>query len=108
MRAFSQTTGVWICGILWKDYRLDLGKVNWVTFEDAHVAEYRDPPGVERAAAGKDITKMLLDGELDAAIFGGDMPTDPRLKSVIADAETAGKDWYAKVPHRADQSHGRR
>ena len=32
----------------------------------------------ERAAAGKDITKMLLDGELDAAIFGGEMPTDPR------------------------------
>jgi 4,5-dihydroxyphthalate decarboxylase len=96
VRAFSQTTGVWIRGILWKDYGLDLGKVKWVTFEDAHVAEARDPPGVERAATGKDITKMLLDGELDAAIFGGDMPTDPRLKSVIADVETAGKDWYAK------------
>ena len=96
VRAFSQTTGVWIRGILWKDYGLDLGKVKWVTFEDAHVAEYRDPPGVERAPAGKDITKMLLDGELDAAIFGGEMPTDPRLKSVIADVEAAGKDWYAK------------
>ena len=96
VRAFSQTTGVWIRGILWKDYGLDLGKVNWVTFEDAHVAEYRDPPGVERAAAGKDITKMLLEGELDAAIFGGEMPTDPRLKSVIADAEASGRDWYAK------------
>jgi 4,5-dihydroxyphthalate decarboxylase len=96
VRAFSQTTGVWIRGILWKDYGLDLGKVKWVTFEDAHVAEYCDPPGVERAAAGKDITKMLLDGELDAAIFGGEMPTDPRLKSVIADAATAGQDWYRK------------
>jgi 4,5-dihydroxyphthalate decarboxylase len=96
VRAFSQTTGVWIRGILWKDYGLDLNKVKWVTFEDAHVAEYRDPPGVERAAAGKDITKMLIDGELDAAIFGGEMPTDPRLKSVIADPEAAGKDWYRK------------
>jgi 4,5-dihydroxyphthalate decarboxylase len=96
VRAFSQTTGVWIRGILWKDYGLDLNKMKWVTFEDAHVAEYRDPPGVERAAAGKDITKMLIDGELDAAIFGGEMPTDPRLKSVIADPEAAGKDWYRK------------
>ncbi|MDR3421494.1 MAG: hypothetical protein P4L80_09690 [Xanthobacteraceae bacterium] len=96
VRAFSQTTGVWIRGILWKDYGLDLGKVKWVTFEDAHVAEYRDPPGVERAAAGKDITKMLIDGELDAAIFGGAMPSDPRLQSVILDPETAGKDWYKK------------
>jgi len=96
VRAFSQTTGVWIRGILWKDYGIDLGKVKWVTFEDAHVAEYRDPPGVERAGAGKDITAMLIDGELDAAIFGGNMPDDPRLKSVIPDPGAAGQDWYKK------------
>src|SRR5271163_240472 len=96
VRAFSQTTGAWIRGILWKDYGLDLGSVKWVTFEDAHVAEYRDPPGVERAAAGKDITRMLLDGELDAAIFGGNVPADPRLKSVIPDPDAAAKEWYKK------------
>jgi 4,5-dihydroxyphthalate decarboxylase len=96
VRAFSQTTGAWIRGILWKDYGLDLGKVKWVTFEDAHVAEYRDPPGVERAAAGKDIIKMLVDGELDAAIFGGAMPNDQRLKSVIPDPEAAAKKWYER------------
>ena len=39
---------------------------------------------------------MLLDGELDAAIFGGNIPTDPRLKSVIPDPEAAAKDWYKK------------
>ena len=85
-----------ICGILWKDYGLDLSKVKWVTFEDAHVAEYHDPPGVERAAAGKDITKMLIDGELDAAIFGGTMPDDPRMQSVIPDPQAAGKAWCEK------------
>ena len=96
VRAFSQTTGVWIRGILWKDFGLDLGTVKWVTFEDAHVAEYRDPPGVERAAAGKDITEMLLGGELDAAIFGGAMPSEPQLKSVIPDPEAAALAWYRK------------
>ncbi len=95
VRAFTQTTGVWLRGILSKDYGLDLGKVQWVTFEDAHLAEYSDPPGVERVT-GKDMTKMLLEGELDAAIYGGVMPTDPRLKSVIADPEAAGKEWYRK------------
>ena len=90
VRAFTQTTGVWLRGILSKDYGLDLGKVQWVTFEDAHLAEYSDPPGVERVT-GKDMTKMLLEGELDAAIYGGVMPTDPRLKSVIADPEAVGK-----------------
>ena len=96
VRAFSQTTGVWIRGILWKDYGLDLGSVKWVTFEDAHVAEYHDPPGVVRAGPGKDITKMLLEGELDAAIFGGVMPNEPQLKSVIPDPDTAAKEWYKK------------
>ena len=96
MRAFSQTTGAWIRGILWKDYGLDLASVKWVTFEDAHVAEAKDPPGVERAADGKDITQMLIGGELDAAIFGGNMPDDPRLKSVIPDPDEAAKAWYER------------
>jgi 4,5-dihydroxyphthalate decarboxylase len=96
VRAFSQTTGVWLRGILWKDYGVDLGKVKWVTFEDAHVQEYKDPPGVERAAQRKDMTKMVLEGELDAAIFGGNLPTDPRLKSVIPDPEAAASEWYKK------------
>src|SRR6202140_4089966 len=96
VRSFAQTTGCWLRGILWKDYGLDNSKVKWVTFEDAHIPEFRDPPGVERAADGTDMTKMVLDGELDAAIFGGNIPTDPRLKSVIADPEPAGKEWFIK------------
>ena len=96
VRAFSQTTGVWLRGILWKDYGVDLGKVKWVTFEDAHVPEYRDPPGVERAPEGKDLTKMVLDGELDAGIFGGNVPSDPRLKSVIPNPDAAAQDWYKR------------
>jgi 4,5-dihydroxyphthalate decarboxylase len=96
VRSFAQTTGCWLRGILWKDYGLDNSKVKWVTFEDAHVPEFKDPPGVERAAEGKDMTKMLLDGELDAAIFGTALPPDPRLKSVIPDPDNAAKDWYKK------------
>jgi 4,5-dihydroxyphthalate decarboxylase len=96
VRSFAQTTGCWLRGILWKDYGLDNSKVKWVTFEDAHIPEFRDPPGVERAADGKDMTEMVLDGELDAAIYGGVMPTDPRFKSVIPDPDTAAQEWYKK------------
>jgi len=96
VRSFAQTTGCWLRGILWKDYGLDNSKVKWVTFEDAHMAEFKDPPGVERAADGKDMTKMLLDGELDAAIFGTVLPSDPRLKSVIADPDSDAQAWYKK------------
>jgi 4,5-dihydroxyphthalate decarboxylase len=96
VRSFAQTTGCWLRGILWKDYGLDNSKVKWVTFEDAHVPEFKDPPRVVRAPEGKDMTKMLLDGELDAAIFGTVLPTDPRLKSVIPDPDNAAKAWYEK------------
>jgi 4,5-dihydroxyphthalate decarboxylase len=96
VRAYSQTTGVWLRGILANDYGVDLDRVHWVTFEDAHVAEYRDPPQIERAAAGQDLTAMLLAGEIDAAIFGAELPADARLKSVIPEPEAAAQAWYRK------------
>jgi 4,5-dihydroxyphthalate decarboxylase len=96
VRSYSQTTGVWMRGILQNDYGVDLSGVHWVTFEDGHVAEAKDPPGVIRAASGQDITQMLLSGELDAAIYGAAMPKDARLKSVVADPDGEAKAWYAK------------
>jgi 4,5-dihydroxyphthalate decarboxylase len=96
VRAITQTTGVWLRGILATDYGVAPDQVRWVTFEDAHVAEYRDPPGVERAAPDKDLTAMLLAGEIDAAIYGAELPADPRLKSVIPQPESAARAWYRK------------
>jgi 4,5-dihydroxyphthalate decarboxylase len=96
VRAYSQTTGAWMRGILENDYGIDLSRVQWVTFEDAHVAEAKDPPGVVRAAAGKDLTQMLLAGELDAAIYGAELPDDKRLQSVIPDPAAAARAWYGK------------
>ena len=43
LRAYTVTTATWVRGILAEDYGLDLSKVEWITFEDPHVAEYRDP-----------------------------------------------------------------
>jgi len=95
VRSYSVTTGAWIRGILAEDHGVDLSRIQWVTFEEAHVAEFKDPPNVQRAAAGKDISAMLLAGELDAAILGA-IPTDPRLQPVIRDPEAAGRKWGEK------------
>jgi 4,5-dihydroxyphthalate decarboxylase len=92
VRSYSVTTGAWIRGILAEDYGVDLSRIQWVTFEEAHVADFRDPSNVQRAPAGKDINAMLLAGEIDAAILGA-VPTDPKLKPVIPDPEAAGKKW---------------
>jgi len=94
-RSYSVTTATWIRGILADQYGVDLAKIQWVTFEEPHVAEFRDPPNVEKAASGKDVTEMLLAGEIDAAILGA-APTDPRLKPVFPDPEAAAAEWRKK------------
>jgi len=98
LRAYTVTTATWVRGILAEEYGVDLNKVEWITFEDPHVAEYRDPPIVKRAPAGKELAQMLLDGEIDAAVVGDKLP-DPRLKHLIADHEAAAQRW-------AQQHHG--
>ena len=92
VRAYTQTTGAWVRGFLAEDYDVDIERVRWVTFEDAHVMRYRDPEFVERAPEGKTIKQMLLDGELDAAILGDHQEEGP-LKHLIPDHEQAGRDW---------------
>ena len=92
VRAYTVTTATWVRGILASDYGVDLDSVEWVTFEDPHVAEYRDPEIVSRAPAGKELAQMLLDGEIDAAVVGDKLP-DPRLKHLIPDPDAAARTW---------------
>jgi 4,5-dihydroxyphthalate decarboxylase len=94
VRAYSQTTGTWVRGFLQNDFGVDLKKVKWVTFEDAHVGEYRDPPWASRESSGKKITDMLLAGEIDACI--AEPPADPRIKTVIPDAKNVAQQWRTK------------
>ena len=95
VRTYSQTTGVWVRGILQNEYGADLGKVTWVTFDDAHLAEHTDPDNCVRAPAGKKLVAMLLGGELDAGMLGTNMPKDPKLKTLIPNPEQAAKEWAA-------------
>src|ERR1700760_4434163 len=92
IRSFTTTTGAWLRGILANDYSVDLDSINWVTFEDAHVAEFRDT--TMRAPQGKQIVQMLLDGELDAVL--GERVDDPDLKPLFADVAAEEKAWSAK------------
>ena len=92
VRAYTQTTGAWVRGFLADDFGVDTATVRWVTFEDPHLAEYKDPDFVTRAGEGKTLVQMLLDGELDAAIVGDALP-DPRLKPLIPDADAVARRW---------------
>ena len=94
-RSYTVTTATWLRGILANDYGVDIDRVKWVTFEEAHVAEFRDPPSVERAPEGKELMAMLLAGEVDAAILPA-VPTDPRLKPLISNPGAAAEAWHRK------------
>jgi 4,5-dihydroxyphthalate decarboxylase len=94
VRAYSQTTGLWLRGILQEEYGLRPDQARWVTFEDAHVASFRDPPWAERAPAGSDMLAMLRDGSLDATIFGNDTPSAPDLATVFDDPTAAGRAFF--------------
>jgi 4,5-dihydroxyphthalate decarboxylase len=96
VRTYSQTTGVWVRGILKNEYGVDLDQVTWITFDDSHLAEYSDPPNCRRAPQGKRLVDMLLAGEVDAAILGSNMPKDPRIKPLVPDAEAAALAWWKK------------
>jgi 4,5-dihydroxyphthalate decarboxylase len=92
IRSFTTTTGAWLRGILANDYGVDLDSIDWVTFEDAHVAEFED--NTERAPQGKQIIEMLLDGELDAVL--GEKSDHPGLKPLFPDGAAEEKSWFAK------------
>lgn len=97
IRAYSVTTVTWLRGVLADDYGVDLDKVRWVSFEEPHVAEFRDPPNVTRAPDDATALDMLLRGDLDAAVLADAKLPDPRLAHLIPDADEAARAWHRKT-----------
>lgn len=95
VRAYTQTTGMWLRGILDETYGIAPDRIRWTTFEGGHLEEYQDPAFVSRAPAGKGMLQMLMDGELDAAIFGNDLPKHEDIAPLIADHVEADRRWQA-------------
>lgn len=96
VRSYTQTTGLWVRGIIQSEFGVDLNKVTWCTLIDGHLLEYQDPPNCERLPEGSSIPDMMLAGELDAAILGVDMPDDPRVERLVPDPWNAAKEWHKR------------
>lgn len=94
VRSYAVTTVTWIRGMLQREYGIDPSECEWVTFEDAHVAQWRDPSNARRAGAGETLEALLDAGELDAAVLAS-APNDHVLP-VFGDAEIAAASWHRK------------
>ena len=93
VRSYSQTSGMWVRGILREEFGVEATDVTWVTTEPCHVEQYREPGNVERADGT--VADLLRDGQVAAAILApvaGDAPK-PALVPVIPDAAAAGRAW---------------
>lgn len=92
VRAYGQTSGVWVRGILESEYGVDLDTIRWMTMEDAHLSEYADPPIAARNTSSKGLRQLMLDGELSAIMGERDVSPDA-IRTVIPDAEAAALRW---------------
>lgn len=97
VRAWSQTTGVWLRGVLAEKYDIDLSAVDWRTYSRGHVPEQPEPSFVTPAEQGASLADDLLEGRVDIAIMGNDRPDDPRVRSVIPDPTAAATAWGEEV-----------
>ncbi|MET7490218.1 hypothetical protein [Streptomyces sp. NPDC005538] len=94
VRAYGQTTGLWVRGWLQEEYGVKSSDVTWVTTEDVHVAQYVNPPNVERSTAER-VADLLRSHDVSAAVLGPKAigGQGAGLVPLVADAEGAGRAW---------------
>ncbi|MER5437818.1 hypothetical protein [Streptomyces sp. NPDC002790] len=68
VRAYSQTTALWVRGVLSDTYGVRAEDMTWVTREGPHVDGAHEPPNVERTSLG--LVDALRQGDVAAVVMG--------------------------------------
>ena len=97
IQSYAQTTGVWVRGILSRQFGVDLSTIEWVALEDTHVAGFERPDNVVFAPDGKGMAELLDDGDVAAAIVSRPLSTAQAAVPLFDDLERATRDWYQKT-----------
>lgn len=93
IRAYAQTTAVWLRGVLHHEYGVAAHEMHWLATEDSHIPTFRDPSHVERIPE-EDLLSLLRRGAVDAIIASPHVvkgATD--IRTVIPDARATGQAW---------------
>jgi 4,5-dihydroxyphthalate decarboxylase len=69
LRNFQATANLWIRGILEHEYNVPHRQIRWFK-QDEEEVEWAPPPdlNIQRVGAGKNVERMLVEGDLDALI----------------------------------------
>jgi len=95
VRAYSQTTGLWVRGILADTYGVSSRDITWVTTEGAHVATARDPANVERTSGN--LVDELRAGDLASVVLGAPFAAKvDGLVPLIGDWEAQQEKFHAE------------
>jgi len=95
VRAYSQTTGMWVRAALREDFGLEARRMRWITQDRSHLGEFVDPDFVQPAEPGRSLLALLRDGAIDAAILGNDLPEGDEFVPVIPDHRARDAAWIA-------------
>jgi 4,5-dihydroxyphthalate decarboxylase len=95
-RAYTGTAGLWVRGVLAREYGVDLSSITWVAAEEEHVLEYRaDAPQNVVYALDADLSQMLLEGDIAAGI--GLNAQGPQIRPLIQEARNAAKEYCRRT-----------
>lgn len=96
VRAYGQTSGVWVRGVLQHEYGVDLDSIVWGTMEDSHLSEYEDPASCVRYTPPPSLRELMMEGEF-AGIMGERIVDPTGIRTVIPDATEAALDWIRRT-----------
>lgn len=95
VRSYTQTTGLWVRGVLSEQFGVDSKDITWVTTEAQHLSDYKSPSNVE-FVEGTDLAEMVRSGELAAVIMGTKQGAPQGLERLIPDVDQAISEWFDK------------
>lgn len=97
----QNSAGLWMRGILQDHYAVDLKSIEWWCQEEEDVPfEPAAWMRVRRVPKGKDIDRMLVEGELEGALYPETLPSirnrSPKVALLFPDPKKAEIDYYRK------------
>jgi 4,5-dihydroxyphthalate decarboxylase len=100
----QNSAGLWMRGILQDHYGVDLKSIDWWCQEEEDIPfEPASWMRVKRVPEGKNVDRMLLDGELEAALYPETLPSirsgSPKVALLFPDPKKAEIEYYKNGGH---------